>query len=53
MNLKNILSLISDHEVKSPVMKILEYEQSQLHKLQPQYKEVYREIIEEAFNENQ
>ncbi|MBI4650351.1 hypothetical protein HY745_03505 [Candidatus Desantisbacteria bacterium] len=52
MNLENILSLIQDHEVKSLVMKILEYEQSQLHKLQPQYKEIYRDIIDEAFNEN-
>lgn len=52
MNLKNILNLIQDKQVKNAVMKILEFEQSQLHKTMPQYKDRYKAIIEEALREN-
>lgn len=52
MNLDNILSLIKDKQVKDAVMKILEFEQSQLHKTMPQYKDRYKEIIEETIREN-
>lgn len=51
MNLENIKALIKNQEIKDSVMKIIEFEQSQLHKTQPRYTERYYEIIEEACNE--
>lgn len=50
MNLENIKALIKNQEIKDSVMKIIEYEQSQLHKTNPRYTEKYTEIIEEACN---
>lgn len=52
MNLDNIRDLIQDDEVREAVMQIIEFEQSQLHKTQPRYKDKYRAVIEEAVNEN-
>lgn len=52
MNLDNIRELIRDKKIKDIVMKIIEFEQSQLHKSPPRYKERYYEIIMEATNEN-
>lgn len=52
MNLENIVNLIKDTQVKNAVMKILEFEQSQLHKTMPQYKDRYKAIIEEATRAN-
>lgn len=52
MNLDNIKELIQDNSIKNVVMKIIEFEQSQLHKNPPRYKETYYEIIKEAANEN-
>ena len=51
MNLKNIEDLINNEEIKEYVLKIIEYEQSQLHKELPRYKKTYKNIIEEATNE--
>ena len=53
MNLENIEALIQNKKVKKVVMKILEYEQSQLHKVSPRYKEKYQSFIEEYVSENQ
>lgn len=52
MNLENILNLIQDKQVKNAVMKILEFEQSQLHRTTPHYKDRYKAIIEEATRAN-
>lgn len=56
MNLDKIKDLIENKRIKAAVLEVLEFEQSQLHKSQPRYKEVYGEIIErqlDADNENQ
>lgn len=52
MNLENIEELVEKDELKKYVMKLIEYEQSQLHKTVPRYKETYNLIIEEALDEN-
>lgn len=52
MNLENIVNLIQDKQVKNAVMKILEFEQSQLHKKTIHYKDRYKAIIEEATRAN-
>jgi len=52
MNLKNIEDLIKNQKIKKAIMKIIEYEQSQLHLNTPRYKQQYQEIIQEAINEN-
>lgn len=52
MNLEKIKELIQNERIKESVMKIIEFEQSQLHKSVPRYKERYHEIIKEAVDEN-
>ena len=52
MNLEKISNLIKNRDVKEEVMKIIKYEQSQLHKSRPRYKEKYYEIIEEGLDED-
>lgn len=51
MNLNNIEELIDDDKIKDYILELIEYEQTQLHKEQPRYKNKYNQVIEEATNE--
>jgi len=51
MNTNNIENLINDDSLKNIIKKIIEYEQSQLHRSRPIYKQKYHDLIEEDINE--
>ena len=53
MNKNKIEEIIKNKSLKEVIEKIIEYEQSQLHKTRPIYKDKYHQFIEEDLNEDQ
>lgn len=52
MNLEKLRHLIKNKDIKEAVLQLLNFEQSQLHKSQPRYRERYKGVVEELLNEN-